>query len=78
MQFGHLHTTLQQKGRKGQTDRLGASKGECQLVVSGMSPRQQLALLGSGEPQSREAWWGSFVDLLLYPRSWALEMLLRG
>lgn len=40
---------------KERTDRLGTSAGECQLAVSGMSPGQQLALLGSGEPQSREA-----------------------
>lgn len=41
---------------KERTDRLGTSAGECQLVVSGVSPGQQLALFGSGEPQSREAW----------------------
>lgn len=41
---------------KERIDRLGASEGECQLVVSGMITRQQLALFGSGESQIKEAW----------------------
>lgn len=41
---------------KERIDRLGASGGECQLVVSSMTPRQQLALFGSGESQVKEAW----------------------
>lgn len=61
---------------KERTDRLGASKSECQLVVSGMSPGQQLALLRSVEPHIREACEeGGFMGLLPHP--WALEMLLR-
>lgn len=53
---------------KERTDRLETSEDECQLLISGMSPRQQLALFGSGEPQSREA--------CCYRG--ALEMRLRG
>lgn len=41
---------------KERIDRLRASEGECQLVVSSMTPRQQLPLFGSGESQIKEAW----------------------
>lgn len=39
-----LGKTMDPIRRRERTERLGARESECQLVVSGMSPEQQLAL----------------------------------
>lgn len=58
-------------------ERLGAGESECQLVVSGMSPQQQLALLGSGEPQIGGLGGRWLCGPAAISLGWVLGMLLR-